>query len=73
MDAFSEVLKVMKLDSTFFYNGEFSAAWSFRSTNSCKLAPYINQPCFGHSAGTSLLNQSPAPPSIGCENAQEEL
>jgi hypothetical protein len=43
MDVVSEVLKVGKLDSAFFYNAEFSVPWSFRSPNSCKLAPYINQ------------------------------
>jgi AraC-like DNA-binding protein len=43
MDVLSEVLKVVKLESAFFYNAEFSAPWSFRSPNSCKLAPYINQ------------------------------
>jgi len=35
MDALSEVLKAIKLDSTFFYNGEFSAAWCFRSPVPC--------------------------------------
>jgi AraC-like DNA-binding protein len=43
MDALSEVLKAVKLDSAFFFNAEFSAPWSFQSPNSCKLAPYINQ------------------------------
>ena len=43
MDALSEVLTAVKLDSAFFYNGELSAPWSFRSPNSCELAPYINQ------------------------------
>jgi len=43
MDALSEVLKAVKLDSAFFYNAEFSAPWCFHSPNSCKLAPYINQ------------------------------
>ena len=43
MDALSEVLKAVKLDSALFYNGEFSAPWSFRSPDSCKLAPHINQ------------------------------
>jgi AraC-like DNA-binding protein len=43
MDVLSEVLKVVKLESAFFYNAEFSAPWSFRSPQSCKLAPYINQ------------------------------
>jgi len=43
MDALSEVLKTVKLDSAFFFNAEFSAPWSFRSPASCKLAPYINR------------------------------
>jgi len=43
MDALSEVLKTVKLESAFFFNAEFSAPWCFQSPNSCKLAPYINQ------------------------------
>jgi AraC-like DNA-binding protein len=43
MDVLSEVLKIVKLESAFFYNAEFSAPWSFRSPQSCKLAPYIHQ------------------------------
>lgn len=43
MDALSEVLKALELDSAFFYNGEFSARGVFGSPNSCKLAPDINQ------------------------------
>ena len=43
MDALSEVLKAIKPDSALVYNGEFSAPWSFRSPNSCKLATYINE------------------------------
>ena len=27
MDVLSEVLKAVKLDGAFFYNGEFSAPW----------------------------------------------
>jgi AraC-like DNA-binding protein len=42
MDALSEVLKVVKLESAFFYNAEFSAPWSFHSPESCKYAPYIH-------------------------------
>jgi AraC-like DNA-binding protein len=42
MDVLSEVLKVVKLETAFFYNAEFSAPWSFQSPDSCKLAPYIN-------------------------------
>jgi AraC-like DNA-binding protein len=44
MDVLSEVLKVVKLDSAFFFNAEFSAPWSYLSPESCKLAPFINQP-----------------------------
>src|SRR5215475_15144251 len=43
MDALSEVLKAVKLDSAFFFNAEFSAPWCFQSPNSYKLASYINQ------------------------------
>ena len=43
MDLLSEVLKVVKLESAFFYNGEFSSPWSFHSPESCRLAPFINQ------------------------------
>lgn len=43
MDALSEVLKVVKLDSAFFFNAEFSAPWRFRSPDSCRLAPFIHQ------------------------------
>ena len=50
MDALSEVLKTVKLDSAFFFNAEFSAPWSFRSPASCKLAPYIN-----HSGGHVIV------------------
>lgn len=44
MDILSEVLKAVQLETAFFYNAEFSAPWSFRSPNSCKLAPYIHRP-----------------------------
>lgn len=43
MDALSEVLKAVKLESAFFYNAEFSAPWRFRSPDSCKLAPFIHK------------------------------
>ena len=41
MDALSEVLKVVKLQGAMFYNGEFSAPWSFRSPPSCNVAPFV--------------------------------
>ena len=42
MDVLSEVLKIVTLDGAFFYNGEFSAPWAFRSPPSRKLAPYFS-------------------------------
>jgi len=41
MDVLSEVLKVVKLQSAVFYNGEFSAPWSLRSPPSRTIAPYL--------------------------------
>ena len=41
MDVLSEVLKVVKLQGAMFYNGEFSAPWSFRSPASCNVAPFV--------------------------------
>ncbi|HEY7098284.1 MAG TPA: AraC family transcriptional regulator [Terriglobales bacterium] len=41
MDVLSEVLKVVKLQGAMFYNGEFSAPWSFRSPSSCNVAPFV--------------------------------
>jgi AraC-like DNA-binding protein len=43
MDALSEVLKVVKLESAFFFNAEFSAPWRYRSPDACKLAPFIHR------------------------------
>lgn len=42
MDVLSEVLKVVRLDGALFYNGEFSAPWSFRSPPSSAIAPYVS-------------------------------
>jgi AraC-like DNA-binding protein len=41
MDVLSEILKVVRLEGAFFYNGEFSAPWSFRSPPSSLVAPYV--------------------------------
>jgi hypothetical protein len=41
MDVLSEVLKVVRLQGAMFYNGEFSAPWSFRSPASCNVAPFV--------------------------------
>jgi AraC-like DNA-binding protein len=66
MDALSEVLKTVKLESAFFFNAEFSAPWSFRSPTSCKLAPYINQSC-GHVIVYHLLIEGKAYAQLGDE------
>ena len=47
MDVLSEVLKAVKLEGAVFFNGEFSAPWSFSSPASSKLAPYL-APGSGH-------------------------
>lgn len=43
MDVLSEVLRTVKLDGAFFYNGEFSAPWCFKSPASRIVAPYISR------------------------------
>ncbi len=69
MDALSEVLKAVKLDTAFFYNGEFSEPWSFHSPNSCKLAPYINQSS-GHVIVYHLLIEGKAYARLGDERLE---
>jgi len=39
MDALSEVLRVIRLDSAIYLNGEFSEPWCVKSPHSCTLAP----------------------------------
>jgi len=67
MDALSEVLKAVKLESAFFYNAEFSAPWSFRSPHSCKLAPYIHQTA-GHVIVYHLLIEGRAQARVDGES-----
>ncbi len=59
MDALSEVLKVVKLESAFFFNGEFTAPWRFLSPESCKIAPFLKKPG-GHVIVYHLLLQGKA-------------
>jgi AraC-like DNA-binding protein len=66
MDALSEVLRAVTLESAFFYNAEFSAPWSFRSPESCKLAPYINRSP-GHVIVYHLLIEGKAYARLGDE------
>src|SRR5262249_32088977 len=69
MDAISEVLKTVKLDSAFFFNAEFSAPWNFRSPASSKLAPYLNQPS-GHVIVYHLLTSGKAYARLGDERLE---
>lgn len=69
MDALSEVLKAVKLESAFFFNAEFSAPWCFQSPNSGKLAPYINQSS-GHVIVYHLLTEGRAYGRLGDERLE---
>ena len=69
MDALSEVLKAVKLDSAFFFHAEFSAPWCFQSPNSGKFAPYINQSS-GHVIVYHLLIEGRAYARLGDERLE---
>ncbi|HEX2330525.1 MAG TPA: AraC family transcriptional regulator [Candidatus Angelobacter sp.] len=56
MDVLSEVLKVVQLEGAVYYNGEFSAPWSFRSPASHRLAPFL-APGAGHMIIYHLLTE----------------
>lgn len=43
MDVLSEILKVVRLEGAFYYNGEFTAPWGFRAPPSCTMAPYFSR------------------------------
>lgn len=64
MDVLSEVLKVVKLQGAFFYNGEFSSPWSVRTPRSHIVAPYL-APNAGHVVIYHLLTE-------GCASARLE-
>ena len=66
MDALSEVLKAVTLESAFFYNAEFSAPWSFLSPQSSTLAPYLNRSS-GHVIVYHLLIEGKAYARLGSE------
>jgi len=59
MDVLSEVLKVVKLQGALFFNGEFSAPWSFCSPPSYSVAPYV-APAAGHVIIYHLLTEGRA-------------
>jgi hypothetical protein len=69
MDALSEVLKIVKLDSAFFHNAEFSAPWGFSSPKSGRLAPYINHSS-GHVIVYHLLIEGKAYARLGRERIE---
>jgi AraC-like DNA-binding protein len=56
MDVLSEVLKVVKLEGAIYYNGEFTAPWSFRAPPSSVLAPHF-APGGGHVIIYHLLTE----------------
>jgi len=56
MDVLSEVLKVVKLEGALYYNGEFTAPWSFRAPPSHVLAPHF-APGGGHVIIYHLLTE----------------
>lgn len=56
MDVLSEVLKVVKLEGAIYYNGEFTAPWSFRAPPSSVLVPHF-LPGGGHVIIYHLLTE----------------
>ena len=56
MDVLSEVLKVVKLEGAIYYNGEFTAPWSFRAPPSSVLTPHF-APGGGHVIIYHLLTE----------------
>jgi len=59
MDVLSEVLKVVKLQGALFFNGEFSAPWSFCSPPSNSVAPHV-APAASHVIIYHLLTEGRA-------------
>ena len=59
MDVVSDVLKLVKLDGALFFNGEFSAPWCFRSSESAAVAACLS-PQAGHLIIFHLLTEGRA-------------
>src|SRR5215469_13619855 len=59
MDVLSEVLRSVRLQGALFYNGEFSAPWSFCSPASSGIAPHLS-PGAGHVIIFHLLTEGRA-------------
>lgn len=59
MDVVSDVLKLVKLDGALFFNGEFSAPWCFRSSQSAAIAARLS-PQAGHLIIFHLLTEGRA-------------
>src|SRR5262245_27399225 len=47
MDVLSEVLRVVRLEGSLFFNAEFSAPWCISSSRSSAITPYLS-PAAGH-------------------------
>jgi AraC-like DNA-binding protein len=50
MDALSEILRVIRLDSAIYFNAKFSEPWCLVSPESCRLAPML-----AHGAGHVII------------------
>ncbi|SRR6266702_2604975 len=64
MDVLSEVLRVVKMESAFFFNAEFTQPWCLRSPASCKYAEHITNNS-GHIIIYHLLIEGHAAARLG--------
>ncbi len=71
MDALSDVLKAVKLQGAFFFNGEFSAPWCFSTARSADAAPKL-APGAGHVIIFHFLTEGRAYARLP-EGGREEL
>jgi hypothetical protein len=65
MDVLSEVLRVVKMESAFFFNAEFTQPWCLRSPASCKYAEHISSNDRGHIIIYHLLIEGHAAARLG--------
>jgi AraC-like DNA-binding protein len=71
MDVLSEVLKAVRLQGALFFNGEFSAPWSFRTPQSSLLAPHLS-PGSEHMIVYHFLTQGRAYARLGGQTEELE-
>jgi len=72
MDVLSEVLRAVKLDGAFYYNGEFSAPWGFLTPHASKIAPHF-KPKSGHVITYHLLTEGRAVAGLEGDAKRVEL